>query len=86
MLLGEETPVQLPPLLFGPQAENTPGDDLDLLNPAMSRPAQHHDIGQLVVPLRCAACDVVNLAVASPATVQQVAEFAGKHVLGVFGQ
>jgi hypothetical protein len=51
----------------------------------MGRPAQHHDIGEHVVPLM-PACDVVDLAVASPATVQQVAQFAGKHVLGVLGQ
>jgi hypothetical protein len=49
----------------------------------MGRPTQHHDVGQLVVPLRCAACDVVDLAVAALATLQQVAELATKHILGV---
>ena len=86
MLAREELPVELPPLLFGPQAENPPGDDVDLLHPAMSRPAQHHDIRQHVVPLRCAACDVVDLAIAASATVQDVAQLATKHVLGVLGQ
>jgi hypothetical protein len=85
MLALEEGPVQLPALLFGPQAQYPPGDDLGLLHPAMSRPTQHHNIGQHVVPLM-PACDVVDLAVASPATVQQVAELATKHVLGVLGQ
>jgi hypothetical protein len=51
----------------------------------MSTAAQHHHIGPHVVPLR-AACDVMHFAVASPATVQQVAELAGKHILGVLGQ
>jgi hypothetical protein len=82
MLAREERPVELPPLLFGPQAQNPPGDDLGLLHPAMGRPTQHHDIGQHVVPLR-AACDVVDLAVAALATLQQVAELATKHILGV---
>jgi hypothetical protein len=85
MLALEEGPVQLPALLFGPQAQYPPGDDLGLLHPAMSTAAQHHHIGPHVVPLR-AACDVMHFAVASPATVQQVAELAGKHILGVLGQ
>jgi hypothetical protein len=85
MLAREELPVELPPLLFQPQAENPPGDDVDLLDPAMSRPAQHHDIGEHVVPLM-PACDVMDLAVPSPATVQEVAQFAAKHILGVLGQ
>jgi hypothetical protein len=82
MLRREERPVEFAPLLFGPQAENPPGDDLDLLHPAMSRPAQHHDIRHHVVPLR-AACDVMDLAIAAPATVQQVAQLAREHILGV---
>jgi hypothetical protein len=85
MLRGEESPVELPALLFQPQTENPPGDDLDLLHPAMGRPAQHHNIRQHVVPLR-AAGDVVDLAVAASATMQQVAQFAAKHILGVFGE
>jgi hypothetical protein len=84
MLLGEELPVELPSLLFAPQTQNPPGDDVDLLNPAMGTAAQHHNIGQHVVPLR-AACDVVHLAAPALATVQDVAQFAGKHVLGVPG-
>jgi hypothetical protein len=51
----------------------------------MGRPTQHHDIGQHVVPLR-ASCDVMHFAVASPATLQDVAEFAREHILGVLGQ
>jgi len=86
MLRREELPVEFAPLLFAPQAQDTPGDDVRLLDPAMSRPAQHHDIGQLVVPLRCAACDVMDLAVPASATVQDVAQLAAKHILGVLGQ
>jgi hypothetical protein len=86
MLAREELPVELCLLLFGPQAQYPPGDYLDLLHPAMGRPAQHHDVGQLVVPLRCAACDVVDLAIGPPAAVQQVAQLAREHILGVLGQ
>jgi hypothetical protein len=82
MLRREETPVELPPLLLGPQAENPSGDDLDLLHPAMSRPSQHHDIRQHVVSLR-AACDVVLFPSRVSAAVQQVAEFAEDDILGV---
>jgi hypothetical protein len=85
MLLGEESPVQLPPLLFAPQTKNPSGDDLGLLHPAMSRPTQHHDIRQHVVPLM-PACDVMHLAAPALATVQQVAQLAREHVLGVHGQ
>jgi hypothetical protein len=85
MLALEEGPVQLPALLLQPQAENPPGDDLGLLHPAMGRPTQHHDVSEHVVPLR-AACDVMHLAVPALATVQQVAELATKHILGVLGQ
>jgi hypothetical protein len=72
MLLGEEWPLQLPALLFGPQAQYPPGDDLGLLHPAMSTAAQHHDIGQHVVPLM-PACDVMLFPSRVSATVQQVA-------------
>jgi len=82
MLALEELPVELPALLFGPQTQNPPGDDVRLLDPAMGRPAQHHDIRQHVVPLR-AAGDVMDLAVPAPATVQKVAQLAREHVLGV---
>jgi hypothetical protein len=85
MLAREESPVQLPALLFRPQAEDAPGDDLGLLHPAMGPPTQHHDIGQHIVPLR-AACDVMHLAAPALATVQQFAQFARKHVLGVLAQ
>jgi hypothetical protein len=51
----------------------------------MSRPTQHHNIGQHVVPLR-AACDVMQFAAPALATLQDVAEFAREHVLGVLGQ
>jgi hypothetical protein len=86
VLLLEESPVEFAPLLFGPQTQYPPGDDLDLLDPAMSTAAEHHDIRQHVVPLRCAACDVVDLAIAASATVQQVAQLATKHILGVPSQ
>jgi hypothetical protein len=72
MLALEEGPVQLPALLFGPQAQYPPGDDLGLLHPAMSRPTQHHNIGQHVVPLM-PACDVMLFPSRVSATVQQVA-------------
>jgi len=86
MLALEEGPFELPPLLFQPQTQNPPGDDLDLLDPAMSTAAEHHDVSQHVVPLRCAACDVMDLAVPASATVQDVAQLAAKHILGVLGQ
>jgi len=82
MLLAEKRPVELRPLLFAPQAQDTPGDDVRLLHPAMSTAAQHHDIGEHVVPLM-PACDVMHLATPALATVQDVAQFAKKHVLGV---
>jgi len=85
MLGLEEGPVEFAPLLFAPQAQDTPGDDVGLLHPAMSRPTQHHDVGQHVVPLR-AACDVMHLAAPALATVQQVAELAQEHVFGVMVQ
>jgi len=85
VLFAKKGPVELPPLLLAPQAEDPPGDDLDLLHPAMGRPAQHHDIRQHVVPLR-AACDVMDIAVPAPATVQKVAQLAREHVLSVLGQ
>jgi hypothetical protein len=82
MLAREERPVELCLLLFGPQAEYPPGDDLDLLDPAMSRPAQHHDIRQHVVPLMPA--DYVMLFPSHvSAAVQQVAELAEDDILGV---
>jgi hypothetical protein len=82
MLAREELPVELCLLLFGPQAEYPPGDDVGLLHPAMGRPTQHHDIRQHVVSLR-AACDVVLFPSRVSAAVQQVAEFAEDDILGV---
>jgi hypothetical protein len=82
MLGLEELPVEFAPLLFQPQTQNSPGDDVDLLHPAMGRPTQHHDIRQHVVSLR-AACDVVLFPSRVSAAVQQVAEFAEDDILGV---
>jgi hypothetical protein len=82
MLAREKRPVEFAPLLFAPQAENPPGDDLDLLDPAMSTATEHHDVSQLVVPLR-ASCDVMHVAAPALATVQDVAQFEREHVLGV---
>jgi hypothetical protein len=82
MLGLEELPVEFAPLLFQPQTQYPPGDDLDLLDPAMSTATEHHDVSQLVVPLR-ASCDVMHVAAPALATVQDVAQFAREHVLGV---
>jgi hypothetical protein len=85
MLLGEETPVEFAPLLFHPQAQDTPGDDVRLLHPAMGRPTQPHDIRQHVVPLMPA--DYVMLFPSRvSATVQHVAQLAEDDILGVSGQ
>jgi hypothetical protein len=82
MLAREELPVELCLLLFGPQAEYPPGDDVGLLHPAMGRPTQHHDIRQHVVPLMPADYVVLFPSRVS-AAVQQVAEFAEDHVFRV---
>jgi hypothetical protein len=82
MLAREELPVELCLLLFGPQAQDTPGDDLDLLHPAMSTAAQHHDIGEHVVPLMPADYVVLVPSQVS-AAVQHVAQLAEDDILGV---
>jgi hypothetical protein len=48
----------------------------------MSRPTQHHDIGEHVVPLM-PACDVVLFPLRVSAAVQHVAQLAEDHILGV---
>jgi hypothetical protein len=82
MLALVECPVQLPPLLFQPQAKDSPGDDVELLDPAMSTAAEHHDIRQHIVPLM-PACDVVLVPSRVSAAVQQVAQLAEDDILGI---